>query len=53
MLHTRKRLAKRRRALVETNLLRNSQPETHPYDGYWGVGGIAGASSVDRFPHAL
>src|SRR5580698_3075669 len=52
------RLAKRRRALLESNSPRNSQPETHPDDG-WGRQlksppscRSGSATSDDRFPDA-
>src|SRR5579871_1703737 len=56
-------LVKRRQALVETNLSRNSQLETHrsdepgsrvepaPYSV--SMAGLCAASRIDRFPHAL
>ena len=57
------RLVKRRQALVETNLSRNSQLETHRSDELGSRvelappllfgGGLCGASRIDRFPHAL
>src|SRR6478736_1781062 len=57
------RLVKRRQALVETNLSRNSQLETHRSDepGSWvkpapclfWVAGRGAFSKIDRFPHAL
>src|SRR6478609_11553896 len=57
------RLVKRRLALVETNLSRNSQLETHRSDepGSWvkpapclfWVAGRGAFSRIDRFPHAL
>src|ERR1019366_1292921 len=40
LAHNRTRLVKRRRALLKSNPLRNSQPETHPDDerGRWPSG---------------
>ena len=56
------RLVKRRQALVETNLSRNSQLETHRCDGLGGRvkpaphflsrAGLGVAIGIDRFPHA-
>jgi hypothetical protein len=47
------RLVRRRQALVETNLPRNSQLETHPYDerGYWPE--RSRPHRMDKFPHTL
>jgi len=57
------RLVKRRQALVETNLSRNSQLETHRSDGlgsrvepaprFLCAAGHGAFSRIDRFPHAL
>ena len=51
--HTGARRVKRTRALVETNPLRNSQPETHPDDERrrWPQGWRL--HRMERFPDAL
>jgi pimeloyl-ACP methyl ester carboxylesterase len=50
--HTRNRLVKRRRAMLESKPPRNSQPETHP-DDEWGRRPQGWRSHrMDRFPHA-
>jgi len=51
--HAGTRLAKRRRALVETNPPRNSQPETHPDDERGRRRRRRRLHRMDRFPHAL
>ena len=50
---TANQLAKRRRALLESNPPRDSQPETHPNDEAGeGVQPSPGFHRMDRFPHA-
>jgi len=58
--HDQSRLAKRRRALLESNSPRNSQLETHRNDEVAGAGWIRSCSvfelkahRIDRSPHAL
>jgi hypothetical protein len=50
------RLAKRKRTLLESNPLRNSQPETHRDDeaggGHCAVPGPIESHRIDRFPDA-